>query len=123
MAKRTERVYIDRDNPIDLQFQSTDVAGVATPVDFDAVYSVLGELVGSAVTPFEVTTLDTPGGYVERLATAGVLRLRLGTLAGLAAGSFKLRLAFKTAADDDAPTQLLHENGADVVVLAVKATD
>ncbi len=114
-------VYIGRDNQITLNITSVDEDGVATGIDFSTTYSMLLELVGSGIAEYEYTTL-TAGNIVDVSQGSGDVVLRLGTIASLAAGSYKLRLASKASAGDTAPTQLIHEKGPDVVtIVAVDA--
>lgn len=109
--------YVGRDNTFDLEFSSVDVDGVESLVSFSGIYSVLVELVnGPAET--EVTTL-TAGNIADTSPGSGIVRLALGKIPGLTAGTYMLRLAYKTASDDSAPTQLVHERGPNPVVVQV----
>lgn len=113
-----ETVYIGRDNEIRLLLSSVDSAEASTPINFSATYSMLLEMVGSGIAEQEYTTL-TAGSVVDVSEGSGVVVLRLGPIAGLVPGNYKLRLASKTGAGDTAPTQLIHESGPDVVTLRV----
>ena len=109
--------YVGRDNTFDLEFSSVDVDGAETLVSFSGIYSVLVELVnGPAET--EVTTL-TAGNIADTSPGSGIIRLALGKIPGLTAGTYMLRLAYKTTVGDTEPTQLVHERGASPVVVQV----
>ena len=111
-------VYLGRDNVIALECTSVDQDDASTAIDFSAIYSMLVELVGSGIAEAEYTTL-TAGNTVDTSAGSGIVKLRLGSISSLAAGSYKLRLAYKTTVGDTAPTQLVHEKGPDVVTIVV----
>lgn len=114
-------VYIGRDNPFTLTFSST-VNGVTTPLDFAAIYSMKMELFGSGIAEAEYTLAQlVDGNPVDVALGAGVVRFRLGLIGGLTAGTFELRLAFKTSINDT-PTQLSHERGEIVLIEVVPFT-
>ncbi len=112
-----KQVYIDRDNTFDLEFTSVNVSGTESLVSFSGIYSVLVELVGGPAET-EVTTL-TAGNIADTSPGSGVIRLALGKIPGLTAGTYKLRLAYKTSVGDTNPTQLVHERGQNQVVVQV----
>lgn len=107
--------YVGRDNTFDLEFSSTDVDGAETLVSFSGIYSVLVELVGGPAET-EVTTL-TAGNIADTSPGSGVVRLALGLIPAVVAGTYMLRLAYKTTIGDTAPTQLVHENGPNPIVV------
>ena len=109
--------YVGRDNTFDLEFSSSNVDGVEALVNFAGVYSMLVELVNGPA-EVEVTTL-TAGNIADTSPGSGVVRLALGKISGLTAGTYFLRLAYKTASDDATPTQLVHERGPNPIVVQV----
>lgn len=110
-------VYVGRDNTFDLEFSSVNVDGVESLVSFAGIYSVLIKLVGTgAPAEQEITTL-TAGNIADTSPGSGILRLSPGRLTGLVAGTYFLRLAYKTTVGDTNPTQLTHESGPNVVVI------
>jgi hypothetical protein len=116
MALR-KTAYVGRDNTFDLEFSSVSVAGVESLVSFTGIYSILVELVGGPAET-EVTTL-TAGNIADTSPGSGIVRLALGLIPGLTAGTYMLRLAYKTLVGDASPTQLVHERGANPVVVQV----
>lgn len=124
MAAIDKVVYIGRDNPIDLEFSVVSVADVATLRDFTGAYSVLLTFVGVGATvtvdEIEYTAL-TAGEVADISLGSGILRLRLGLIPTLIAGTYRLRAAYKTLVGDTGPTQLVHEVSPDPVVLRVVA--
>lgn len=111
-------VYLGRDNVFRLRFSSVDAAGVSTSMNFSGIYSMLFELVGSGIEEAEYTTL-TSGSVIDTSPGSGEVAFRLGSITDLCAGTFKMRLAYKTASGDTEPTQLAHEYGPDTVVVRV----
>lgn len=109
--------YVGRDNTFDLEFSSVNVDGVESLVNLSGIYSMLVELVNGPAES-EITTL-TAGNVADTSPGSGVVRLALGKIVGLTAGTYMLRLAYKTASDDSAPTQLVHERGPNPVVVQV----
>lgn len=118
MSTISKTVYVGRDNTFDLTFSSIDAAGVETPFDFSAVYSITLELLGSGIAAAEYTSLIT-GAIVDASPGSGVLRLRLGQIVGLPIGAFPLRLSSKSSAGDASPTQLAHERAETPIVVEV----
>lgn len=124
MAAIDKVVYVGRDNPIDLEFSVVSVADVATLRNFTGAYSVTLSFVGvgatATIAAVEYTAL-TAGNVADISLGSGVLRLRLGLIPALIAGTYRLRAAYKTDVSDTGLTQLVHEYSPDPVVLRVVA--
>jgi hypothetical protein len=114
-----KQVYVGRDNTFDLEFSSVDVEGVETLLSLYNIFSAQIALIPTtgATVEAEATALDETD-YVDITdGAAGILHLRLGTIPGLTAGTYMLRLSYMGSSDDPAPTQLVHERGQSAVVV------
>lgn len=110
-------VYIGRDNTFDLEFSTTNVDGVESLANFSGIYSVTATLVSGATTFTATATTLTAGNIADTSPGSGIIRLALGKIPSLTAGTYSLRLSYKTASGDTEPTQLVHEQGPNPVII------
>ena len=115
----TQTVYIGRDNTFDLEFSSVSVNGVSSLASFTGIYSVTISLVAGATTFTETVTSLIAGSAADITPGSGVIRFALGNIAGLTAGTYNLRVSYKTSIGDTSPTQLVHEQGPNPVIIRV----
>lgn len=117
----SKTVYAGRDNVFFLTFTQSNGAGVETPLDLSAVYSLTLELLGSGIAATEYTALGA-GNILDTSPGAGVLGCRPGLIPSIPIGAFPIRLFAKSSVGDTNPTQLTHERGESVVVEVVPFT-
>lgn len=100
--------FIGADNRFVLTFSDVAADGSEAVHSLAGIYSMLLTLEGSGIAEEEYTSLGD-GSVVDTSLGSGQVRLKLGGIAGLTAGTYSLRLRYKTSAGDTAPTQIAHE--------------